>query len=206
MSKTIRVTAVIGSYRKGGASDSAVDEVLFAAAALGAEVNKIYLIDRSISFCTNCRSCMQNEDPVQGQCVLPDDVPEILKTLEDSDAIVLACPMNFGTVTALMKQFIERLACFAYWPWGMRAPKVRRATRPRRAVVIVSSAAPALITRFSSGMVKLLKNAAGLLGARTIGVLSIGLVAGRPKPVLTARTRNKARRLGEKLVLDCIKP
>jgi multimeric flavodoxin WrbA len=199
MNKPIRITAVIGSYRKGGVNDTAVDEILAAAAAEGAEVDKIHLIDREISFCTNCRTCMQDEDPQPGHCVLADDMQAILEVLRQSDALIMACPMNFGTVTAVMKRFIERLACFAYWPWGMHAPKVRNPSRPRRAVVVASSAAPALIGRSFSRMVGLLKNAAGLLGARTIGVLFIGQAAGRPEPVLTARTKKKSRQLGQKL-------
>ncbi|RJQ73309.1 MAG: flavodoxin family protein [Desulfobacteraceae bacterium] len=199
MPKPTRITAIIGSYRKGGVNDTAVDEILGAAAEKGAKVTKIYLIDRRVSFCTNCRTCMQDEDPQRGECVLPDEMAEILNALEQSDAIVMACPMNFGTVTALMKRFIERLACFAYWPWGMRAPKVRNSARPRRAVVVASSAAPALVSRNSSRMVGLLKNAAGMLGARTVGVLFIGQAAGRPEPELSARIRKKARMLGMKL-------
>lgn len=27
--------------------------------------------------------------------------------------------MNFGSVTAIMKRFIERLTVYAYWPWGL---------------------------------------------------------------------------------------
>ena len=53
------VTAIVGSYRKGGIIDTAVDEILAAAEQEGAEVAKIYLIDRHVEFCRNCRACMQ---------------------------------------------------------------------------------------------------------------------------------------------------
>ena len=68
----------------------------------------------------------------------------ILDEIDRSDALVLASPMNFWTVTAVMKRFIERLICFAYWPWGMHAPKMRNKLKTKRAVVVVSSAAPSL--------------------------------------------------------------
>ena len=71
----------------------------------------------------------------------------ILDEIEKSDAIVIASPVNFGTVTAVMKKFIERLVCFAYWPWGKAAPKIRDTRKSRKAVVISSSAAPAILTR-----------------------------------------------------------
>jgi hypothetical protein len=48
-------------------------------------------------------------------------------------------------------------------------------------------------------MVGLLKTTAGLLGAKTIGVLSIGLAAGESKQDIGERARKKARRLGKKL-------
>jgi hypothetical protein len=48
-------------------------------------------------------------------------------------------------------------------------------------------------------MVGLLKSCAGLLGAKTIGVLFIGTVANEPKPDIGDRARKNARRLGEKL-------
>ena len=57
MSKKIRVTAIVGTYRKGGIIDTAVDEILDSASQSGAEVKKIYLLDKHIEFCTNCRTC-----------------------------------------------------------------------------------------------------------------------------------------------------
>lgn len=56
--------------------------------------------------------------------------------------------------------------------------------------------------RLSTRIVGLLKQAAGLLGARTIGVLYIGLAASEERQGITARTRKKARRLGKKLVAN----
>ncbi len=194
------VTAIIGSYRKGGVIDTAVDEILASARKEGAEVHKIYLIEKHIEFCTNCRKCTQQEGSKRGECCIADEMSGILDTIERSDAIVLASPMNFGTVTAVMKRFIERLACYAYWPWGMHAPKVRHAQQNKRAVVVASSAAPSIISRLLTKIVSLLKTAAGVLGAKTIGVLFIGLAAQHPEQKLSERTRKKARRLGKKLV------
>ena len=121
----MQVTAIVGSYRKGGIVDSAVDEILAAAKEAGADVTKIYLIDKHVEFCRNCRACMQPEGPKRGDCSLADEMGAILDQIERSDAFVLASPMNFGTVTAVMKRFIERLACYGYWPWETTSPKVR---------------------------------------------------------------------------------
>jgi len=199
MNNQMRITAIVGSYRKGGVVDTVIDEILNASRAEGAEVTKIYLVDKHIEFCTNCRSCTQQKGKKRGECPIADDMSTILDEIEQSDAIVLGSPMNFGTVTAVMKRFIERLICFAYWPWGMNAPKQRNKRKEKRAVVVASSAAPAFIARLSTQMVGLLKKAASLLGAKTIGVLFIGLAAGKQQQPIGERTRKKARRLGKKL-------
>ena len=199
MNGRIRVTAIVGTYRKGGVIDAAVDEILASAKEAGAEVAKIYLIDKHIEFCTNCRTCTQQEGQTRGQCPTVDDMRGILDEIERSDAIVLASPMNFWTVTAIMKRFIERLVCYAYWPWGALAPKVRNKRKVKRAVLVASSASPSLFARLMTTMVSLLKTSAGLLGAKTIGVLSIGLAAGELNQDIGQRARKKARRLGKKL-------
>ncbi len=108
--------------------------------------------------------------------------------------------MNFGTVTAVMKMFIERLVCFAYWPWGAKAPKVRNKTRTKKAVVVASSAAPSVLARLSTRMIGLLKQTTGLLGAETIGVIFIGLAAREETQDLPNRIKKKARLLGKRLV------
>jgi multimeric flavodoxin WrbA len=199
METRTKVTAILGTYRKDGVIDSAVEEILAAAREAGAETAKIYLIDRHIEFCTNCRVCTQQEGDSRGRCLLEDDIQQLLDEIERSDAIVLASPMNFWTVTAVMKRFMERLVCYAYWPWGKHAPKLRKRRRTKRAVVVASSAAPSLLARLMTRMISLMKGCARLLGAKTVDVLFIGLAAGEQKADIGARARKKARRLGKKL-------
>lgn len=199
MGERKKVTAVIGTYRKGGIIDTAVDEILSAAAEEGAEVSKIYLADVRIEFCTNCRICAGQAGLERGRCPIPDEMGKVLDIIEHSDAVVLASPMNFWTVTAITKRFVERLICYAYWPWGMAAPRTRNREMPRRAVVVSSSAAPAVLARPATRIVGLLKSAASLLGARTVGVLFIGMAARRERQDIGWWARRKARRLGRRL-------
>jgi len=196
----MRITAIVGSYRKGGVLDSAVDAVLAAAKEEGAETTKIYLVDRRIEYCTNCRTCTQPPGPDRGDCALDDEVRDVLDQIARSDAIVFGSPMNFGTVTAVTKAFIERLVCYAHWPWGAMAPKIRSTQKDKKAVIVGSSAAPAFLARTTSGMVGLMKKAAGLLRAKPVGVLFVGLAAVEQQPRLGERTLRKARRMGKRLV------
>jgi multimeric flavodoxin WrbA len=196
----MKVTAIVGSYRKQGAVDTAIDAILSSARQSGAETAKIYLIDRHIEFCTNCRSCTQEKGLRRGACPLADDMQSILEEIESSDGIVLGSSVNFYTVTAVMKKFVERLVCYAWWPWGMLSPKVRAKEKSKRAVVVISSAAPSLMIRLRTGIVGLMKTAADMLGAETIGVLTIGIAARAQKQGISERALKKARLLGRKLV------
>ena len=196
----MKVTAIVGSYRKGGIIVQAVGEILAAARETGAETTTISLMDKHIDFCRNCRACTQSEGSGRGVCAIKDDLDAVLREIEASDALILASPMNFGTVTAVTKRFIERLICLVYWPWGQMAPRNRIREKSKRAVIVTASSAPAFVYWFISDIVGLLKTAAGLLGAKTVGVLFIGLAAGKQQPELGERQRRRARRLGKKLV------
>lgn len=196
----MRITAIVGSYHKDGIIHAAVDEILAAAAGQGAQVGKIDLLDYGVEFCRNCQACAQAEGSARGTCAIHDDMPAILDAIDASDAIVLASPMNFWSVTAIMKRFIERLICYGYWPWKMRTPKNRVTRLDKRAVVVITCAAPVILARFLTNMHKLLKSVARLLGARKVDILYIGLARHTPTSKLSDRARAKAQRLGRKLV------
>lgn len=200
MPSRAKILALVGSYRKGGTVDTAVDEILASARKESAEAEKIYLVDRHIEFCTNCRQCTQQRGPQRGVCIADDDMCRILDAIDDADAMIIGSPMNFAAVTAVTKRFIERLVCFAYWPWGTGAPEMRIKNRVRPALVVASSAAPSVMARLLTPQLKQLKNAARLAGFKSVGTLFIGFAAMRKNPELTGRTRKKARRLGKRLV------
>ncbi len=199
MNTPIKLLAIIGSYRKGGMIDATIDEMLAAAREAGADTAKIYLLDKHIEFCTNCRTCTQQVGETRGICIFQDDMTGILVEIERSDVIVLCSPVNFWTVTAVMKRFIERLVCLAYWPWGMAAPKPRIAGKQKRAVVVTSSAAPAFVARLGTQLVSHFKKVARLLGARVVGVISIGLAASKQHQKPGESVRKKAWCLGREL-------
>ncbi len=195
----MKIIAVIGSYRKDGMIDLLVSEILDAASDEGADVQRIYLVDQDIAFCTNCRLCTQSPEKARGQCRHADAMEPLLDELETADAYVLASPMNFGAVTAITKRFIERLVCYAYWPWGANIPRQRDKRKYRHAVVVATSAAPALFARYGTPIVNQLKSVAGLLNAKTVGVLFVGFAAKSAAPTPSPRARKKARKLGRKL-------
>lgn len=193
---TKKVIAIVGTYRKGKVIDSIVTEILRGAEENGCTTEKIYLIDKQIEYCNNCRSCSQQEDVGDhAKCVHSDDMEEILKKVDDADCIVMASPINFGTVTAVMKKFIERLIVYGYWPWDMPAPKFRIKELTKKSILVTSSACPACIGKMTfmyNSCFSTMKKAARCFGAKVIKKIALGYVAttedGRitPKALKTA--------------------
>ena len=196
-----KIVAVVGTYRPGHVIDTAVDELLAGAEKGGAQVEKIMLLDQHIEFCRNCRACTQMEGPERGACPIEDDMRGILDTLEGADGIVFASPVNFGTVTALMKRFIERFICYAYWPWDVpKAPAVRLKKKVKPAVLITSSMCPAFIARWMMpNALKTMKSAAACLGAKPIGKLFFGMVAVKAQEGPNQKQLLKAFKMGRRL-------
>jgi len=196
----VKVLGIVGSYRRGGTIDQAVSEVLAGAAEAGAGVEKIYLLDRHVEFCTNCRRCTQLPGPGPGPCIHQDAMAGLIAAIESADALVVGAPVNSGGVNALTQRFIERLVGFVYWPWGQPAPKLRRAGRPRKvAVLVTSSAMPAFMARLTTGAMRTLKQAAKVVGARPAATLYAGQAAVAERPVLEQRLVRRARRAGRRL-------
>jgi multimeric flavodoxin WrbA len=194
-----KVVGIVGSYRKNGTIDQAVDAVLEGAREKGAAISKIYLAEHPIEFCTNCRECTQKPGKARGQCAQHDGLEQILETIEAADAVVLGSPVNYYNLTAIFRRFLERLLGYAYWPWGKATPKPRDSKRPRRAVLIASSAAPGFVIPFATGAARALRVTAQMLGAKPVGHMWIGLVGYKPHHVLSERNRKRARHLGWKL-------
>ena len=195
-----KVVAIVGTYRKGGTVDSLVSEVLAGAEALGAQTTKIYLIDKHIEFCANCRHCTQTPGPERGKCVQNDDMDEILTEIENANALVLGSPVNFFNVNAVFRRFMERLVCYAYWPWGKQGgPHARPPRKHQPAVLVTSSAMPAFLGRIFTGAPRALRLTAKTLGATPVVTLFVGLAAVNEKQPLPEKMIRKARKAGNRI-------
>ena len=194
-----KVVAIVGSYRRGGTTDTAVEAILAGAREKGAETQTIYLTEHPIRFCTNCRKCVQALGETRRMCVQEDGLEAILQQIETADSVVLGSPVNFGNATAIFRRFLERLLGSAYWPWGQNAPTGRSKRMTRKAVLVATSAMPGFLIPIATGTGKALNMAATRLGAKTVGSLWVGLAAAEPHHELSARTREKTRHLGWKL-------
>lgn len=195
-----RILAINGSYRDGGITDQSV-EALAQALGATAEVEIINLREHPIEFCLNCRACTQRPGAAPGECVLHDGMQELIDKIERADCYIFAVPTNFGSVTAIFKRFMERLVVYAYWPWDMNGPQYRKAQSPRKkALLVSSSAAPAILGRWVFGTDKQLKMTAKTIGADVVGTLYTGMIAKEQHPKLPEGARTKIKTLAGRLV------
>ncbi len=102
MSKKVLILS--GSPRKGGNSDLLCDEFMRGAQESGNDVEKIFVRDKKIGYCTACYYC---RDTGNG-CAIKDDMAEILDKMLAADVIVMASPVYFYSIDAQMKTVIDR--------------------------------------------------------------------------------------------------
>ena len=98
-----KVLVVSGSPRKGGNSDTLCDQFIKGAQEAGHQVEKIFLGEKNIHYCTGCGVCNQTH-----ACVLQDDMAPLLEKMLTAEVIVLASPVYFYTIDGQMKTFIDR--------------------------------------------------------------------------------------------------
>lgn len=98
-----KVLILSGSPRKGGNSDLLCDEFARGAAEAGHTVEKICIAEKNVGYCRACYACRES-----GQCIIRDDMAEILQKMIDADVLVLASPVYFYSVDAQLKAVIDR--------------------------------------------------------------------------------------------------
>lgn len=104
-----KVLILSGSPRKGGNSDILCDEFARGAIDSGNEVEKIRISEKNVGYCRACYYCRDHK----GECVLKDDMAEILQKMIDADVIVLVSPVYFYSIDAQLKAVIDRTVALA---------------------------------------------------------------------------------------------
>lgn len=104
-----RVLILSASPRKGGNSDTLCNQLMEGAQQAGHQVEKIFLKEKKINYCTGCGACYNRGNG----CSQKDDMENMLNKMIDADIIVMATPVYFYTMNGQMKTFIDR-TCSRY--------------------------------------------------------------------------------------------
>ena len=104
----MKIVGICASPRKNGNTDILLEKVLEGAKAQGAETEKIVLSDLKILPVSEKEYETVAED---GFSVVQDDMNAVFRKIEESDALVMASPIFFGSISAQAKIMIDRFQC-----------------------------------------------------------------------------------------------
>ena len=123
--RALHVLGLAGSPRRHGNTDALLERALAGAREAGATTALLVLSELNIRACTGCAHCSEH-----GECrIQDDDMPQVYEALDRAERIVLASPIQFGTVSSDAKLMIDR--CQRYWArkYVLKLPPVARGRR-----------------------------------------------------------------------------
>ena len=104
----MKVLGIMGSPRIKGNTDLLLDEALKGAESRGAETEKIIADKLKIGPCREIYACLKD-----GNCAIRDDMDNLYLKILAADAVIIASPIFFYTVSAQLMPLISR--CQALW-------------------------------------------------------------------------------------------
>ena len=200
----MRLLAIVGSSRKGKATDTLVDKAIAGAASHSKDIQakKINLVEHDIGYCRNCLACRDSKTkgPI-ARCSIHDDMDHIKGYVLNSDCLIFGTPVHMGYATAIMMTFLERIC------WTFAKPEknyltvkgcpLPRSKKKRKAIIIVTSGiVPPISRRFCDWATAQIKDIAqNSLNATILGDMYAGDIEHRG----VEHYFNKASKLGRRL-------
>lgn len=130
----VTILAISSSPRRGGNSETLLDEAMKGALSIGARVEKVSLCDFTIAPCVECYGCAKT-----GRCVVEDDFQRFYLSFLAVDRIILATPVFFMSVSAQGKALIDRCQCLWVRKYRLKTRIGGRAGVKRRGYLIASA-------------------------------------------------------------------
>lgn len=201
----MNLLAIVGSPRKGKATDTLVDKAIEGVLSVSQNCNvkKIHLAEHDIKFCKNCLACRDSKtkEPV-AKCSIRDGMDHIKEDVLKSDSLIFGTPVHMGYATAIMMTFLERICWTFAKPEGkllsIYGCPIPRSNKNRKSIIIVTSGIiPPLFRRLCDDATPLIKQTAkDSLNAKTVGDMYAGDIEHRGVDYYL----DKAFKLGMKLV------
>ena len=123
-----------GSPRIGGNSDILLDKALLGAKDNGVRTEKIILNSLKMSACQECAEVRDD-----GTCKVEDDFQSLYNKIMKADAIILASPIFFGSLSAQTKIMIDRFQCYWRYKYIIRKSKTEDREQGRGALILVEA-------------------------------------------------------------------
>ena len=99
-----KILILKGSPQKNGNCAMLADQVNRGAQQMGAQVDSYLLHEMDIRPCNACNTCLQSG----GVCIVKDDMQLLYPKIKQADALVIASPVYWYTMSAQVKLFIDR--------------------------------------------------------------------------------------------------
>jgi len=115
----MKVVGIVGSPRKKGNTEYITAHTLDAVTEEGLETELIPLAGKDIRACSACMACQKEET-----CSIKDDLLPIYFKMKEADGIIMSSPVYVGSMTGLMRAFMERTGFIAVWNNAPFAGKV----------------------------------------------------------------------------------
>lgn len=132
----MKIVSLLGSPRSNGNSATIANHLMKTAANLGAETQSFELNRLTYRGCQACYACKKGRE----DCVLNDDLTEVLSAVAAADVVVLATPVYYGDITAQLKGFIDRTYSYLV-PDYLTNPQPSRLS-PKKLVFVLTQGHP----------------------------------------------------------------
>jgi multimeric flavodoxin WrbA len=154
------IIVVVGSPRREGNSSILAEQAALGARDAGANVEIFHLNELKIAPCQACGACQMD---IEENCAIDDDMQHLYPKLREADAILIAGPVYWFTVSAQTKLFMDR--CYALGSregYAIRGKKI--------GIILTYGGADA----FDSGAVNAMRtfqDGFGFIGAEIVGMV-----------------------------------
>lgn len=179
---------VLGSPRREGNSATLARRAIAGAEAAGAKVTTFFLHEMDIEPCAACDACRES---TSAACIIEDEMHLIYPELRRADALLIAGPVYWFTMSAQTKLFLDR--CYA-----LGGPEGHVLGQKRVGMVLTYGDDNA----FNSGAVNALRafqDSFNYVGAEIVGMVH-GSAGAAGEVRENAELMDAAYALGEKLV------
>lgn len=131
-----KILILNGSPKKNGNTEKLIKWFAGGIHSKGSEIEIIRttLLKSKVNGCTSCRTCQKIKEY---ECVIGDDIRDVLKKMARADVIVFATPLYFYGPSAQLKLIIDRM--FSLYKWDNTTNTFTSPLRGKTMALILSA-------------------------------------------------------------------